>query len=260
MRITIHQSYFIPWLGYFSKLAFSDAFVVLDDVHFRKRHYFDRTRMVNMHGEIRWLSLPVGQNLGKVCHEVNVRVPGKSYVDKIIRNIELSYAKARWYDVEWRGLRDAVQRPLLESRNLVDINVAIIKNIVELVGMKMPDIHLCSDLVGPCDDSTERIVRICDVLGAAGVVIGAGMSLAVHDWRRIAEEGVDLYIQDYLARHPVYEQSRRKRAGFQPGLSIIDAILNVGRDQTRSLIVDDIHRPVPASVTLPLCGEESTDG
>jgi hypothetical protein len=246
MRITIHQSYFIPWLGYFSKLAFSDAFIVLDDVHFRKRHYFDRTRIVNMHSEIRWLSLPVGQNFRKRCHEANVRLPGKSYVDKIIRTIELSYAKARWYDIEWSELRDALQEPLLKYRNLVDTNVAIIENIVELLGMRMPETYLSSDLVGDCDDSTERIVRICRVLGAAAVVVGRGMSLEVHDWRRVVDEGVGLYIQDYLANHPVYEQSRRKRAGFQKGLSVIDPILNVGRDQTRSFIVDEIHRPVPA--------------
>ena len=72
MKVAIHQAYFIPWLGYFSKLAYSDIFVVLDNVLFRKRHYFDRTRIVNMHGEIRWLSLPVGQNFGKKCREVNL--------------------------------------------------------------------------------------------------------------------------------------------------------------------------------------------
>jgi len=248
MRITIHQSYFIPWLGYFSKLAFCDAFVVLDDVHFRKRHYFDRTRIVNMHGEIRWLSLPVGQNFGKRCHEVNVRLLDESYVDKIIRTIELSYAKARSYDVEWSDLRDALRQPLLDSRNLVEINVAAIRNIVELVGMRLPKIYLSSELVGDCDDSTERIIRICRALGAAAVVVGGGMSLEVHDWRRVVDEGTSLYIQDYLASHPIYEQSRRKRAGFQQGLSVVDTILNVGRDQTRRFIVDEIHRPVPASL------------
>jgi len=219
-------------------------FVVLDNVHFRKRHYFDRTRIVNMHGEIRWLSLPVGQNFRKKCHEVNVRLPDKSYVDKIIRTIELSYAKARFYDFEWIELRDVLQEPLLMYRNLVKINVAVIENIINLVGMNMPEIHLASDLIGDCEDSTERIINICNVLGAEAVVVGAGMSLKVHDWPRVISEGVNIYRQDYLAKHPVYEQSRRKRAGFKEGLSIIDAILNVGREQAKSFLVDEMYRPV----------------
>ena len=38
----LHLPYFLPWLGYFSKLAHCDVFVVLDAVHFTKRHYLDR--------------------------------------------------------------------------------------------------------------------------------------------------------------------------------------------------------------------------
>jgi len=47
-----------------------------------------------------------------------------------------------------------------------------------------------------------------------------------------------------LAKHPVYTQSRRKQAGFQKGLSIIDAILNIGRKQTKDFLVDDKYRPM----------------
>jgi hypothetical protein len=244
MKANIHQPYFIPWLGYFSKLAFSDVFIVLDNVHFRKRHYFDRTRIVNMHSEIRWLSLPVGQNFQKKCNEVRVCLPDNSYVEKIIKTVEYSYAKARHYDSEWIGLRNVLQKPLLEYRNLVKINVVIIENIINLLGMNMPEIYLASDLIEDCEDPTGRIVNICNVLGAEALVIGGGMSLEVHDWQRVVNEGVSIYMQDYLAKHPVYEQSRRKHAGFQEGLSIIDAILNVGREQTKSFLVDEVHRPV----------------
>jgi hypothetical protein len=47
MAAVIHQAYFLPWLGYFSKLAFADTFIVLDDVFFRKRFHHDRTEIVD---------------------------------------------------------------------------------------------------------------------------------------------------------------------------------------------------------------------
>jgi len=245
-RATIHQAYFIPWLGYFSKLAFSDIFVVLDNVQFRKRHYFDRTRIVNMHGEIRWLSLPVGENFRKKCYEVHVKTPDDTYIDKIIRTIRLSYAKARFYEREWDDLRESLLIPLRMSRNLVKINVGIIRNIINLVGINMPSIYFASEVTKDFyDDPTQRIIEICEKLDINAVIIGSGKSLAVHNWRRVVEHGVSVYQQDYLSRHPIYEQSRRKWAGFQKGLSIIDAILNVGREKTSEFLQHSMYNPVP---------------
>ncbi|MGD8457518.1 MAG: WbqC family protein [Anaerolineales bacterium] len=244
MKVTIHQSYFIPWLGYFSKLAYSDIFVVLDNVHFRKRHYFDRTRIVNMQGEISWLSLPVGQNFQKKCNDVNIRMPDDSYIDRIIKTVEQSYAKARFYDIEWKILRNVLEEPLLNHKNLVNLNVAIIKKIIEFLGMNLPIIYLASNIIKDFKDPTDRVISICKNLQANEIVVGGGSSLDVHDWNYATSKGISVYIQDYLGKHPVYEQSRRKFAGFQNGLSIIDAILNVGREQTRKFLYDGKYQPI----------------
>ena len=244
VRATIHQPYFIPWLGYFSKLAFSDTFIVLDNVNFRKRHYFDRTRIVNMHGEIRWLSLPVGQNFKRKCYEVKVVQPNKLYVDKIIRTIEFSYAKAKFYDYEWLKLRNVLRKPLYKYLNLVDVNISIITNILEYLNIKMPDIHFASKLIEDCKDPTERIIQICKSLKIDSVIVGGGMSLEVHNFQRVKKNGINVSIQDYLVNHPIYEQSRRKKAGFQKGLTILDAILNIGRSRTKEFLIDERYKPV----------------
>lgn len=47
MIATIHRPYFLPWMGYFSKLFYSDIFIVMDDVNFTKRHFIDRTKIIN---------------------------------------------------------------------------------------------------------------------------------------------------------------------------------------------------------------------
>ena len=148
------------------------------------------------------------------------------------------------YDFEWNELCDVLKEPLLNYSNLVDINVAIIKNIINYLKTNMPNILFESNLIEDCEDSTDRIIKICNVLKAKSVVIGGGMSREVHDWQRVVDKGINIYIQNYLAKHPVYTQSRRKRAGFQKGLSIIDAILNVGRKQTTEFLVDNKYRPM----------------
>lgn len=247
MKVTIHQSYFIPWLGYFSKLAFSDAFVVLNNVLFRKRHYFDRTRIVNMHGEIRWLSLPVGQNFKKRCNEVYVSPPDSNYIDKLIKTIELSYAKATNYDQEWPKIKEILSHSLSTYSSLVNINIAIIKGIIEYLNLKPPKIYFSSELAGienELFDATNRIIDICKKIDSDCLIIGGGMSDKVHDFKKISANGIRVYKQDYLSIHPSYQQCRRKRAGFQKGLTLIDSILNVGKEKTRTFLTDKKYNPV----------------
>src|SRR5664279_3360690 len=108
MRAVIHQPYFIPWLGYFSKLAHSDVFIVLDNVYFRKRHFLDRTKIINMHGQPTWLSLPTGDNYATSISNVTTHGNKCVYINTIIRTIEYSYARAKHYRTEWPRLRNAI--------------------------------------------------------------------------------------------------------------------------------------------------------
>ena len=106
MYTTVHQPYFLPWMGFFSKLIYSDYYVVLDDVHFRKRHYLDRSKIINMKGEPEWVNVPVGENFGKKIKDVTIRKENLGYMKKIVRTIEYSYAKSEFYKSDWGELKE----------------------------------------------------------------------------------------------------------------------------------------------------------
>ena len=53
MVISVHQPQYIPWLGYFDKIAASDAFVFLDDVQYKARAFQNRNRIRAGDGEFR---------------------------------------------------------------------------------------------------------------------------------------------------------------------------------------------------------------
>jgi hypothetical protein len=42
--IAIHQPQFMPWLGYFDKMGQVDAFVLLDNVQYKKNEFQNRNR------------------------------------------------------------------------------------------------------------------------------------------------------------------------------------------------------------------------
>jgi hypothetical protein len=44
MKIAIHQPEFMPWTGFFNKMALADLYVIFDHVQFKKRYFENRNR------------------------------------------------------------------------------------------------------------------------------------------------------------------------------------------------------------------------
>jgi hypothetical protein len=63
--------------------------------------------------------------------------------------------------------------------------------------------------------------------------------LLVHNISTIASNNIDIRLLPFMQYHPVYNQiwAPRNKSVFMPGCSVVDALLNVGRDSTRQLIL-----------------------
>ena len=57
MILSVHQPQYLPWLGYFDKVAASDLFVFLDEPQYKKREFQNRNRIKGPTGEV-WLAVP----------------------------------------------------------------------------------------------------------------------------------------------------------------------------------------------------------
>ena len=245
MAAVIHQAYFLPWLGYFSKLAFADTFIVLDDVQFRKRFYHDRTKIIDMHGNETWIGLPVGEHFGARCKDV--LLADNSCVEWIVATISQSYARAYHCDAEMPWIKEILQSSIVSGRSLVDINLEIIVSILSHLNIPSPQIFRSSTFTTDADP-TRRVIDLCKQAGATEIIMGSGSSQAVHDWNHVSAAGIKIVTQDFLSQHPFYSQTRRRKVPFLPGLSVIDAILNVGMAETRSFIFDPKYTPSVLSI------------
>jgi hypothetical protein len=59
--VAIHQPNFLPWLGFFDKLARADVFVLLNSVQFprtSKGTWINRVKLL-VGGEARWATVPI---------------------------------------------------------------------------------------------------------------------------------------------------------------------------------------------------------
>lgn len=242
MRIVVHHAYFLPWLGYFSKLEFADVLVVLDDVGFR-RNYIKRVRIFDNAGAVSWIGAPVGNNWSTPCNVITL--PHETiYIKKLLRLLFYSYKHAQHFEEEYPRISEIIRNGLLGHEKLVDADMYMFMELRRHMCLPPKEI-LLSSVLAASTERTLRILDICKRIGATELLMGDGQMADIHDLNELKSGGVKLFRQEFSQLHPVYRQLHSDQQGipFVPGLSVIDALLNVGSSAVASLITNVELRP-----------------
>jgi hypothetical protein len=223
----IHQPNYIPWPGYFHKIVRSDVFVILDNVDFQQgnsKSITSRTKIKGANGEI-LLTVPVKHLEDK---QLNRILPDTSlpWTKKHLKSIALNYARAPHFKT-WFPVFEKILAQSYPS--LAHLNTAIIREVCAALELKTP-LVVASDLAIEETGRNERIVAICKAVGADTYLCGKGgrkyMEEAVFDSGGIKVKYTDFQPQAYPQ---LFEP-------FVPGLSILDALMNAGKEGTFQLI------------------------
>lgn len=94
MILSIHQPAYLPWLGYFDRIARSDKFVYLDNVQFERNSFINRNRIKTANGPI-WLTIPVRlkEHFNKTIADIEIDAR-QNWKRKHLRSIEQNYRHA----------------------------------------------------------------------------------------------------------------------------------------------------------------------
>src|SRR5450631_1867991 len=94
MIVAIHQPAYLPWLGYFDRIAASDLFIFLDTVQFERNSFTNRNRIKTASGPI-WLTVPVRLrgHMEKILNEIEIDNT-KGWKKKHLRAVEQNYHRA----------------------------------------------------------------------------------------------------------------------------------------------------------------------
>ena len=222
MKIACHQPYYMPWAGYFHKMSAVDKFVVLDDVQYIRRAYFNRARILTQ-GERKWITVPVNfRNRAKISE---VQTVGRQWFGKHAKTIRQSYAKAP-YARAVLDLIDSVEMNVQTWRlpiSLSDATMYMIDALRRRLMIRTPVMFSSMIDYEPAAKG-ERIVNICKELHADVYVAGSGASRDYIDPEEFHRVGIRVEWQSFKAEH--YGQFGVSE--FVPGLSVIDMIANVG--------------------------------
>jgi hypothetical protein len=221
MIVSVHQPQYIPWLGYFDKMARSDAFVFLDNVQYKEREFQNRNKIRCSRGAI-WLTVPVVSK-GKGRQLISdVRIDNTlSWPGDHLKSMRAAYGKAGYFDAHFPFFENLYAK---QWECLVHLNVAIIEYMMKELAITTP-VHYESKL-GIAGTKTDRIIDICAKLGADTYLSGAGGREYLEE-EKFKDSGVKLAYQEYA--HPVYRQQFMKsEKDFLPYMSALDLLFNEG--------------------------------
>ena len=222
LRVAIHQPNYLPYFGFFHKMARSDWFVLYDTAQFSKNEFQNRNRIKTATG-ISWLTVPVERGSFRPIRSVRIS-SNTEWAEKHMRSLEANYRRAPFF-ASYEAELGAVLR-----RNwtfLAELNAALIGLISRWLSIDARILN-ASELPPPTtQDPTERLVEITRACKGEIYLSGTG-------GRRYLKEDafsdVTLEYDDF--RPKPYTQVF---GAFVPNLSVVDAILNCG-DAARGLL------------------------
>lgn len=227
MILSAHQPAYLPWLGYFHKIAISDVFVILDDVQFEKNSYTNRNKIKTSNGSS-WLSVPM-QMKGHTDRTIREMKIDNKYIwrEKHWKSIYLNYKKAPYFNLHCDFFEDTYKK---EWNSLTDLNEYMTMYFLEQIGIKTK-IYRQSDIKTE-HKKQELIGELCRKLKSNTFIFGKlGENYA--DKNYFKDNDINIYFQNY--NHPVYNQIWD---GFIPNLAIIDLLLNVNKDEALNIIMN----------------------
>jgi hypothetical protein len=227
MRAVILQPGYLPWIGFFDLFASCDLFVILDHVQYDKRSWRNRNRIrTNSEQGWQYLTVPVNTK-GKYDQSIvdTFIDNSKDWASKHLKAIELNYRGSSHFDAYFPPIEKILTR---KWERLLDLDLEIICFILNELDIKTRSIR--SSTFDTSGKKMDLLLEICKKINADEYLNGdTGVKYLKSE--NFEREGIKLVYHNY--KHPVYEQRFK---GFISHLSIIDLLLNHGREKSRKIM------------------------
>lgn len=228
MIVSVHQPQYLPWLGYFDKIAKSDAFVFLDLVQYKHREFQNRNKIRTQMGWM-WLTIPIqtkGKGRQKICE---VKIDNESpWQRQHLQSLKTWYGKAPYFKEYLAHLEDFYRKP---HDSFCEFAVGMIKTILTL--LKINTTLYFESQLKTTKKRTERIIEICQKLNADTYLSGQGGKDYLEE-NKFFKARIKLVYQNF--KHPVYKQLYTRSVNdFIPQLSVIDLLFNEGPNSRKIL-------------------------
>lgn len=236
MIVSIMQPAYLPWPGYFHRIALADLHIELDDVLIdrnSKTKFTNRNKIRTPDGWC-WLTVPI-ESKGKTddlfIQKLKI-VSDSDWARKHWQSIKFNYAKAPFFAAHSGFLESVYLRPW---ERLVDLAEALNSYFLQVLEIKTRRVTSSSLAVQGSKD--ELILNLCREVGAT-IYLSGPFGRDYLNLDEFARLGIQVLFHDYGP--PVYPQVH---AGFEPAMSVLDLILTHGPEARSILERGQMPRP-----------------
>ena len=218
--VAVHQPQYLPYLGFFNKLANCDVFVALDHTTYDTGGLQNRNKIkASCAGNMQWLTVPV-RHSGTEQAIKDVRIDSSQRWRKKHWNL----LNANYYHAEYFLPYAEELRAIIDSGHdsLCELNMALVTWCMEALQIHTPIVY--SSGLAIKSRKSEMLIEICRSVGADAYLSGPGganyMELSLFERACIRVLWQKFKCRPYVQQYP--------ETGFVPNLSVIDALLNCG--------------------------------
>lgn len=238
MIVSINQPAYLPWLGYFERIAASDLHIVLDHVQFEKNSFTNRNKARTKEGST-WLTIPLATKgrFGDLAINTLDFAANDPWQKKHWATLRMNYARAPFfkeyapayealYAQAWTGFMPMARAFL--AQHLRDLGIAtplLFSSEMQVEGTK-----------------SELVLNLCRTAGADTYLSGA-LGRNYLDEATFTQAGVAVRYQD--CAHPTYAQCQ---PGFEPYMGVLDLIFNHG-PASREILLGNVNQTAAALAT-----------
>ncbi len=223
LKVAIHQPNYLPWLGYFHKIARADVFVFLDDVQYSKGGYINRVQILSPKGP-RWLTVPVSAHLGDPIN--GVALSKARWAASHLDTLRGMYSAAPCFNGVWPDVCRLLES--VPASNLAAVNMHLVQALAGLLGLNCE--FRRSSGMELSSDSDDRLVEIVSLAAPGGAYLSGKGGARYQDPAKFKAAGLGFAYLGF--EHPVYGQGVEP---FQAGLSVLDAVFCLGWDGAAAL-------------------------
>lgn len=217
--ISISQPTYMPYLGFFDKIASSDIFVFFDDAQYEIRSFHNRCKIRTLEGE-KWLSVPVSHPFSLKIKDVRIS-EDNVWKKNHLKMIETSYSSCKFFNKYWNNISSLINS---DWQNLSDLNISLIEFFIKEFQMRAKLIR--SSSLNLNSTKSTKLLEICKKTGGTTYLSGINGKKYL-DLGIFSDAGIKVIFQDFI--HPSYNQIHGE---FIRNMSIIDLLLNEG-NQTK---------------------------
>ena len=218
IRVAVVQPSYIPWRGFFDIIHKVDLFVHYEDVQFTKQDWRNRNLIKGRYG-LQWLTVPVNRDTMKGNIDEVLIANEKAWGEHHWNVIQMEYVDAPYFNQYADFFKDAYSRTW---DKLTELDIYLTQEISKFLGIKTEFVR--SPQFNSQGRSTDKLVDLLKKVGATYYLSGPSAQ-AYMETEKMEAAGIELDYIEY--NYPEYPQLH---GAFEPQVSVIDLLFNVGSD------------------------------